>query len=74
MEAQIPKGTPLVVLAEDAVDNQLPRVVNLNQDPLFSECLVYYFPPVTQALLLFVFISASNFFLFNAVDAERPSL
>ena len=21
-----------------------PRVINLNQDPLFSECLVYYIP------------------------------
>jgi hypothetical protein len=35
---------PVVVLADDAVDTSLPRVINLNQDPLFSECLVYYLP------------------------------
>lgn len=35
---------PVVVLADDAVDVSLPRMVNLNQDPLFSECLVYYLP------------------------------
>jgi hypothetical protein len=35
---------PLVLLAEEAqtMDISLPRVVNLNQDPLFSEVLVYY--------------------------------
>lgn len=35
---------PLVVLADEAHDTSLPRVINLNQDPLFSECLVYYIP------------------------------
>jgi hypothetical protein len=38
---------PVVVLADDAVDTSLPRVINLNQDPLFSECLVYYLPEGT---------------------------
>jgi len=36
------RNQPVVVLSEDAVDTALPRVINLNQDPLFSECLVYY--------------------------------
>lgn len=35
---------PLVLLSDDAVDTTVPRIVNLNQDPLFSECLVYYIP------------------------------
>jgi hypothetical protein len=38
------RSQPLVVLADDAIDISLPRVINLNQDPLFSECLVYYVP------------------------------
>jgi hypothetical protein len=38
------RNHPLVVLADDAIDTGLPRIVNLNQDPLFSECLVYYLP------------------------------
>lgn len=38
------RSKPVVVLSEDAVDISLPRVINLNQDPLFSECLVYYVP------------------------------
>jgi len=38
------RSQPIVVLSDDAVDVTLPRVVNLNQDPLFSECLVYYIP------------------------------
>lgn len=29
-------------LVGDEVDKSLPRLVNLNQDPLFSECLAYY--------------------------------
>ena len=29
------------------MDVSLPRVINLNQDPLFSECLVYYLPEGT---------------------------
>lgn len=41
----VQRTRPLVVLADDAVDATLPRVINLNQDPLFSECLVYYLPP-----------------------------
>lgn len=35
---------PVVMLAHDAVDLTSPRLINLNQDPLFSECLVYYIP------------------------------
>jgi hypothetical protein len=35
---------PLVLLPDDPVNINLPRIVNLNQDPLFSECLVYYIP------------------------------
>lgn len=35
-------GRASVVLADDAVDISVPRLTNLNQDPLFSECLVYY--------------------------------
>lgn len=38
------RSQPFIVLADDAVDITLPRVINLNQDPLFSECLVYYIP------------------------------
>jgi hypothetical protein len=38
------KSQPVVVLSDDTVDVSLPRVINLNQDPLFSECLVYYIP------------------------------
>lgn len=38
------RARPLVVLADDTVDQTVPRVINLNQDPLFSECLVYYIP------------------------------
>jgi hypothetical protein len=38
------RSQPFIVLADDAVDTTLPRVINLNQDPLFSECLVYYIP------------------------------
>ena len=38
------RNHPVVVLSEDTVDISLPRVINLNQDPLFSECLVYYVP------------------------------
>lgn len=41
------RSQPLVVLADDAVDTSLPRLINLNQDPLFSECLVYYIPSGT---------------------------
>ena len=33
---------PLVLLSDDAVDTTVPRIVNLNQDPLFSECLVLF--------------------------------
>ena len=32
------------VLATEAKDTTSPRLINLNQDPLFSECLVYYIP------------------------------
>jgi kinesin family member 1 len=32
------------VLASEARKDHTPRLVNLNQDPLFSECLVYYLP------------------------------
>jgi hypothetical protein len=39
------RSQPFVVLADDAMDTTLPRLINLNQDPLFSECLVYYIPP-----------------------------
>jgi hypothetical protein len=39
------RSQPFVVLADDAIDTTLPRLINLNQDPLFSECLVYYIPP-----------------------------
>lgn len=40
---------PVVVFATEdeeksSVDQRLPRLINLNQDPLFSECLVYYIP------------------------------
>ena len=35
---------PIVVLSDESVDASQARVVNLNQDPLFSECLVYYTP------------------------------
>ena len=38
------RSLPVVVLSDDTVDVSLPRVINLNQDPLFSECLVYYVP------------------------------
>ena len=38
------RNTLQAVLSEDAHDTTLPRVINLNQDPLFSECLVYYIP------------------------------
>jgi len=38
------RSQPYVVLADDAIDTSLPRLINLNQDPLFSECLVYYIP------------------------------
>ena len=38
------RSQPFIVLADDAIDTTLPRVINLNQDPLFSECLVYYIP------------------------------
>jgi hypothetical protein len=41
------RSQPLVVLADDAIDTSLPRLINLNQDPLFSECLVYYIPSGT---------------------------
>ena len=39
-----PRNQPVVLLNEDVVDTSQPRVINLNQDPLFSECLVYYIP------------------------------
>jgi len=36
---------PVVLLSEDTtIDVSLPRIINLNQDPLFSECLLYYVP------------------------------
>ena len=36
---------PVVLLSEDTtIDVNLPRIINLNQDPLFSECLLYYVP------------------------------
>ena len=39
------RSHPMVVLSdEETVDISQPRIVNLNQDPLFSECLVYYVP------------------------------
>lgn len=41
------RSQPYVVLADDAIDTTLPRLINLNQDPLFSECLVYYIPTGT---------------------------
>ena len=41
------RSQPFVVLADDAIDTSLPRLINLNQDPLFSECLVYYIPEGT---------------------------
>jgi len=41
------RSRPTVVLSDDAIDTTLPRVINLNQDPLFSECLVYYIPDGT---------------------------
>ena len=31
-----------IALPGDEIDEALPRLVNLNQDPLFSECLTYY--------------------------------
>lgn len=31
-----------VALPGDEIDENTPRLVNLNQDPLFSECLIYY--------------------------------
>lgn len=37
-------GRPLVVLADAFIDKEVPHMLNLNQDPLFSECLVYYMP------------------------------
>lgn len=42
--AEQQKRSSLVVLADDNIDISVPRLVNLNQDPLFSECLVYYIP------------------------------
>ena len=36
------------VLAEDANGFSTPRLVNLNQDPLFTECLVFYLPSDTR--------------------------
>ena len=36
------RSHPVVVLSDEAVDISMHRIVNLNQDPLFSECLVYY--------------------------------
>lgn len=36
------------VLADDAKDHKTPRLINLNQDPLFSECLIYYLPVDTK--------------------------
>ncbi len=38
------KGPVRAVLASEARDEQSPRLINLNQDPLFSEVLVYYLP------------------------------
>ena len=32
----------VALLPGDKIDPTRPRLVNLNQDPLFSECLVYY--------------------------------
>lgn len=38
------RSTPVMVLPDEPIDTGMPRLVNLNQDPLFSECLVYYVP------------------------------
>jgi hypothetical protein len=38
------------VLAEDAKDVTTPRLINLNQDPLFTECLVFYLPADAQII------------------------
>lgn len=37
-----PMAVKGVALPGDTLDPTRPRLVNLNQDPLFSECLVYY--------------------------------
>ena len=37
-----PTTPPTQRPAGDELDPTRPRLVNLNQDPLFSECLVYY--------------------------------
>merc|ERR1711871_343332 len=44
LKSSPPRNQPVVLLSEDIVDISQPRVINLNQDPLFSECLVYYIP------------------------------
>ena len=44
LKSSPPRNQPVVLLSEDVVDISQPRVINLNQDPLFSECLVYYIP------------------------------
>lgn len=41
----VPQGVVVISDAEDSnVDKNMPRLVNLNQDPLFSECVMYYLP------------------------------
>lgn len=32
------------------VSRTVPQLVNLNQDPLFSECIVFYIPPGTYVI------------------------
>lgn len=36
-----------VIVAGQQMSRAVPQLVNLNQDPLFSECIVFYIPPGT---------------------------
>ncbi|CAM9301370.1 unnamed protein product [Chrysoparadoxa australica] len=41
MEEKFHAAAPRMALPGDDKDETLPKLVNLNQDPLFSECLIY---------------------------------
>lgn len=34
-----------VIVTDTQANRSVPQLVNLNQDPLFSECIVFYIPP-----------------------------
>lgn len=77
---QLQSQPSLLALVDDHIDCNIPRLVNLNQDPLFSECILYYLPAsrVTSTFVVTsnadAVLSADDVSVDNAIVLTGPDI